>query len=447
MTLSRRQLLRGLGGVAVSLPIMSSLLPRRARGQTAPPPVKRFVVFFHPNGVIPNAWWPTAGASESEFVLGRCHSAALERHRSKLIYLRGIDMLTGKAGPGERHQTGMGTLLTGLPLLEGNFVGGDGSLAGWGSGLSVDQRIAQTIGIGTALPSLQLGVRASGAEVRHRLSYLGSAQPLPPLNDPRQVFDLLFSDSQTNPDEMVRIRRQKKSVLDAVMAQFSAVNRRASSADRHKLESHLDLVRDIERRIEIIPPGSGECLAPSRPPVLEVDSERTMPEIARLQIDLLAVALACDLTRVASVQFSNAENHIRFPWINSLGDGHALSHAGPSSTLEAEQLIQRDTWYAEQYAHLLDRLSVTEDESTETVLDRSVVFYCNELSVGNMHSHVEMPFILAGSAGGYFRTGRLLQYDHTSHCNLLVSFLNAMGIEETVFGMPQHCTGPLAGLI
>lgn len=447
MTLTRRQFLRGAGGITVGLPLLSSLLPRAARAQAAPP-IKRFLVFFHPNGVIPNAWWPTPGATEAAFTLGRCHAAALERHKSKLIFLKGVDMLSGKAGPGERHQTGMGTLLTGRPLLEGTFVGGDGSLAGWGSSISVDQRIAQVIGGGTAIGSLQLGIRASGAEVRHRLSYTGPSQPLPPENDPRAVFNRLFTDASTDPDEMTRLRLQKKSVLDAVMAQFGSMNGKLGSHDRTKLERHLELVRDIERRIEVRPPGNGTCIAPPEPPVLEADSERTMPDVSRLMIDLLAVALSCDVTRVASLQYSNAENHIRFPWIDSLGDGHALSHAGPSSTNEAEQLVRRDTWYAEQLAHLLDRLGEYEEgEAGATILDNSVVFYGNELSVGNTHSHVEMPFLLAGSAGGYFRTGRMLTYDHASHCNLLLSFLHAMGIEAQSFGMPELCSGPLAGLV
>jgi hypothetical protein len=338
----------------------------------------------------------------------------------------------------------MGTLLSAMPLLEGNFVGGDGSLAGWGGGITVDQFIAQRIGADSPIESLQLGVRASGAEVRHRLSYTGPAAPLPPENDPRAVFDRLFSDGLTDPGEMDAIRRRRRSVLDAVMSQFPMMQRRMGSSDRIRLESHLDLVRKIERELQTIRP-AGHCAAPDRPPVMALDDENTMPVIASLMIDLATVAVACDITRVITIQFSNAENHIRFPWINSLGDGHGLSHAGPSSTNEAEQLIQRDTWYAERYAQLLDGLKAVE-EGGSTALDNSVVFYSNELSVGNTHSHVEMPFIVAGRAGGYFRSGRMLQFDHASHGKLLVSFLHAMGLPEPSFGMPEYGTGVLPGL-
>lgn len=438
---SRRSFLRGAGGVLVSLPLMESLAPRRAwaAGNT----IKRFAVFFNPNGVIPQAFYPTSGGSETTFTVNTCHQPLVPL-KHKIIWTTGIDMKSSKAGPGERHQTGMGTLLTGRPLLPGNFVGGDGSLAGWGSGISVDQVIAQSIGRDNPLPSLQLGVRASGAEVRHRLSYLGSAQPLPPENDPRAVYDRLFSDSNTAPEEVRKLRARRKSVLDAVMDQFGVVRRHIGKVDAQKLDAHLELVRDVERRIDSMPV-SGSCIPPARPGVINVDSEDTMEAVANLQVDLLTIAFRCDLTRVASIQNSNAENHIRFPWLSSMGDGHSLSHAGPSSTNEANELILRDTWYASKFYRLISQLDQIV-EGDKTVLDNSVVFWGNELSVGNQHSHVNMPFIIAGSGGGYFRTGRYLTYQNVSHVNMLVSFLNAMGIEATTFGDPQFCDGPLAGL-
>jgi hypothetical protein len=233
-------------------------------------------------------------------------------------------------------------------------------------------------------------------------------------------------------------------VLDAVMDQFGVVRRHIGKVDAQKLDAHLELVRDVERRIDSLPV-AGSCIPPTRPSVINMDSEETMETVADLQVDLLTIAFRCDLTRVASIQNSNAENHIRFPWLNSMGDGHSLSHAGPSSTNEANELILRDTWYASKFYRLISQLDQVV-EGDKTVLDNSVVFWGNELSVGNQHSHVNMPFIIAGSGGGYFRTGRYLTYQNVSHVNMLVSFLNAMGIEATTFGDPQFCDGPLAGL-
>jgi len=243
-----------------------------------------------------------------------------------------------------------------------------------------------------------------------------------------------------------RIRRQRKSVLDAVMDQFGTLDARLGREDKDKLVNHLDLVRDIERRIVVNGPGTATCAVPTQPEVMAPDNEETMEAIADAQIGILAVALNCDLTRVATLQFSNAENHIRMPWLSSFGDGHGLSHAGPSSPVEAGEIMKRDHWYATQYAKLLGLLDA-QREGDRSVLDNSIVFWGNELSVGATHSHVDMPFIIAGSAGGYFRTGRYLEFDHVSHVNMLLSFLHAMGMEEeTTFGDPEFCDGPLAGL-
>lgn len=446
MTMDRRQFLRA-GGITLALPLLPSLMSRKAEAAAVAAPKKRFITFFNPNGVIPDAWYPIPGTNERDFTINRSHQP-LVPFREKVIWTSGIDMKSSKAGPGERHQTGMGTLLTGRPLLPGNFVGGDGSLAGWGSGISVDQRIAQHIGSSTPIASLELGVRASGSEVRHRLSYLGPSQALPPENNPRAAFDRLFTDMGSAPEEVQRLRRQRKSVLDVVMSQFGALDRRLGKEDKQKLDAHLTLVRDIERRIVVTSPGTGTCAAPAEPiarQLHEADNENAMVAVTDEQIDILAVALSCDLTRVATLQFSNAENHIRFPWIQSLGDGHGLSHAGPSSMNEAAELRKRDLWYCEQYAKLLARLdSVREGDGS--ILDHSIVFWGNELSIGATHSHIDMPFIIAGGAG-YFRMGRYLRYDHASHVNMLLSFLHAMGLEqETTFGSPEFCDGPLPGL-
>ncbi len=454
--LSRRTFLRGLAGTAISLPLLEAGLGRYAMAQATPGILnadgfpKRFIYFFHHNGNHQNVFWPTAGASSKDFQLSQILSP-LEDLKNKLIIPKGIELKSaaGNEGPGEPHQRGMGTVLTGHPLQAGDFVGGDGSLAGWGAGISLDQVLAQHIGGSTSIGSLQLGIRADTtaptAEVRTRLSYLGAGQPLPPQNDPKNVFDQIFSDFMTEPAEVAELRKRRKSVLDGVMDQFSTINKRAGYADRQRLEAHLALVRDLEQRLENDRVTGEACYAPADPGAQEPDNEDTMPEIAKLQIDLLVMAMACDITRVGGLQFSNAKNHIRFPWIESLGDGHQLSHAGPSDSASFNQWVARDTWFSQQFAYLLKALdSVT--EGSGSMLDNTVVLWINELSQGNTHSHVDMPFVMAGSGGGYFDTGQYLELGNVSHSNLLVSIQNAFGIESPTFGDPRFCTGPLSGI-
>lgn len=450
---SRRTFLRGLAGSAIALPLLEFNAGQVAYAQsaiTADGFPKRFIYFFHPNGTIQDSWWPTPGANSRDFQLSRILEP-LEMNKSKIIIPKGIELKSGSGavGPGEPHQRGMGTVLSGHPLQNGNFVGGDGSLAGWGNGITLDQLIADHLGTATQFSSLQLGVRSDTtsptAEVRTRLSYRGPAQPLPTINDPRVVFDQLFSDFMTAPSELQELRARRRSILDTVRHQFESVSKRAGYADRIRLEQHMAIVRDLEIRLENEGVTGDACYAPVQPAEQAADHEDTMPEISRLQIDLLVLAMACDLTRVGSVQYSNAKNHIRFPWLESLGDGHQLSHAGPTNTSAHEEWIARDRWFANQFNYLLTKLDSVQ-EGSGTMLDNTVVLWINELSQGNTHSHKNMPFVLAGGGGDYFDVGQYIDYGDVSHSDLLVSIQNCFGIDSEVFGDPRFCTGPLSGI-
>jgi hypothetical protein len=339
-------------------------------------------------------------------------------------------------------------VLTGRPLQQGGFVGGDGSLSGWADGISIDQAIAQHIGATTPFSSLELGVRASafgGSEVRTRMVYAGPAQPISPMDDPMQTWGTLFSELDLNPSDMAILREKRVSVLDTVRAQLAAVEQRAGSEDRMRLQQHAELVADLQTRIHNTPALGESCVVPGQPAALAPDSASTMDQISALQLDMLVMAFACDLTRVASIQYSNGMNHTQFPWLGSMSDGHQLSHAGNTDAAAWAEWSQRERWYGQQFAYLVQRMSEI-PEGDSTMLDHTVILWANELAQGNTHSHERMPFVLAGGLAGHFRTGRYLAYDHASHNDLLVSLQNAFGIESETFGAPEFCTGPLPNL-
>ncbi len=448
LALSRRHFLRGAAGAAVALPWLAS---RPGHAQSGMP--HRVVFICHPNGVIPDAWFPLPGASETAFNLSPVLSP-LAPYQDRLNVFSGINMYAVQSGPGEPHQQGMGGVLTGAPLNEGDFIGGDGSKAGWASSISVDQRIAQHIGQTTALPSLHLGVRCLTAEVRSRMSYLGPDAPVPPINDPAQAFDIVFSDMGTETEELQALRTRRQSVLDAVGRQFKLLNQQVSTADKQRLEQHLDFVRGVEHRLAKIGSLSG-CGVPEGPNVtgpLEVGS---IPDVTAAQFDIITAALACNVTHVATLQFMNAQNDVPHPWVDVTPEdpdtftpannlGHALSHAGPSSLSQRNELVQRHTWLMGQIAGFLERLdSIPEGEGT--LLDNTVVVLVNELAVGNAHTHTNMPFLTAGGAGLGLPTGRFLEYENASHCDFLVSLLRMFDIDDATFGDPDHNTGPLSG--
>ncbi len=440
--LSRRTLLRAGTGAVLSLPLLPSLRAAGAAEVTFP---KRFVTMYTPNGVIHEGWWPTNVVSDSKFDLSESH-APLAAYKDRLLILQGLQMNVAALGPGGPHQRGIGALFTNMQLGEGIFTDGCGRTAGWATGISVDQRVANVIGKDSAVPSLQLGVRATENDVQGRISYAGAGLPLPPLNTPLDVYKRVFSGfmppaADPDADAAQALLAQRKSVLDAVAGEFKALEGRLSPQDRATLDQHLTLVRDVERRLAI---GTGDCALPEVPGALDPASEVDMPKIAELEIDLLALAFACDLTRVASFQISTALNRIRYPWVDSLGEGHSLSHSGSSDADAKGQLIRRQAWHSSLIARLFERLSVV-PEGEGTLLDNTLLFWGNEVSMGTTHTHDNMPLIVAGG-GWAFRTGRFLTYDQGSHADLLLALLHAMGVEDATFGDAQFCKGPLTGM-
>lgn len=437
MKLSRRQVLRGAGGITLALPFLEALAPRVARAQVAAK--KRFIGVYHPNGVYTPQWFPTG--TETSFTLSPIHQG-LAPYKSKVLFTGGLDMQVAVSGPGEQHQRGIGAFLTGARLDTGTFVGNDGSRAGYALGPSIDQTLVPIIGAGTRLPSLQLGVHALLPNVAGVVSYKGPNQPLLPQNDPRLTFRTLFMDSGMPPTEMEKLRLRRRSVLDTVQAQLAALKKGVSKSDQARLDQHLTLVRDLETRLTTLPPGS--CTQPTDPGTIEFQREAEIPTVTRIQMDLLTLAIRCDLTRVATVMFSDAMNHITMPHLNIASDIHNLTHYSDGDPTRA-QVGTRDTWQTGVLANLMSELDSIQDDDGSKALDNTLIFWGSDVSRGNVHSHDDMPFILAGGGAG-FRMGRYVRWSNQFHNNLLVSIINGMGGNLTTYGDAQFCTGPLSNL-
>ena len=443
--MSRRTLLRG-AGVALALPLLEAMHPRRARaaaGVTA----KRFVSIFTANGTLYPKWVPTG--TETNFTLSPI-LAPLEPHHADLIVVAG---LTQQGGGGDGHQNGIGGMLTGQILNPGPFQGGANTgAAGWANGPSVDQKIASVIGGSTKLRSLELGVQVGVADDWGRMVYQAANQPLTPEDNPAQAFARLFGVSGTSPEAFTRARARRKSVLDAVNQQFQSVSTRVGARDRARLDEHATALRDIETRLDAQASPSPACISPSAPAAVpgHLSDNDNFPAIGRLQMDILALALTCDLTRVASLQWSRSVSLTRFTWLTpAINDPHHdLSHRGDDDAPAQDKLLRINTWYASQLAYLLGKLAAAQESDGSRFLDSTLVLWSNELGKGNIHSRALAPYVLAGKAGGALTTGRFLTYaGDLPHNNLLVSVLQAMGISVAKFGKEDWCTGALTGFI
>jgi len=165
-------------------------------------------------------------------------------------------------------------------------------------------------------------------------------------------------------------------------------------------------------------------------------------------MDLLTMALACDITRVASLQWTHSVGMAMFDFLNvGITDGHhTISHVGSDDTTARNQLIAVNAWFASQMKYLIESMKAV-PEGDGTLFDNTCIVWVNELAVGNKHSHDDMRYLIAGGAGGKIKLGRHLSYKGDPHNNLLTSLCQTMGLDVDTFGNKAYCTGPLTGLL
>jgi len=449
--LNRRHLLRGAGSVAIALPWLEAMSPRRARAAPPPGPARRFVGVYQPGGTVRERYTPTG--TETAFTMGPILKP-LEPLQSRLLVIDGLDM---QSAIGEQHQAGIVALLTGTPQK-----GGD---AGYATGPSIDQVIATRISAGKKpRASIQLAIRwATGRSkgLLHAincLSFEDNARfnPIPPRLDPAQMFGDLFGQigpGTGGPDP--RIRR-KKSILDYVDRRYTTLSARLGPSDRQKLEQHLTKIREIERGLMTGPEPIASCVPPAKVDtsdynprtglnsddmgtIIDNRTDSAIPKVGKYMMDMLVMALACDLTAVATFQWSDTEAKHTLPWLGLMEHHHFYQHDGG---FRPDECAQIGVWYSQQHRYLLQQMAAV-DMGGHSLLDESVVFFGSELQEPPSHKKNNMPFLLAGGGGG-LRTGRWLKYSGLSHNNLLVSILGLFGVERQTFGDPNYCTGPLA---
>lgn len=462
--ISRRHVLRGLGGASLALPLLESLAPRHeARAQSASFP-KRLVVFFTPNGTIPSAFFGPGTASD--LVLGDI-LAPLAAHKADLLVLDNLDNKVSMQANGDPHGVGIGCMITGQKLLTGAQAQGMSS-GGWAAGISLDQYVANAISktTTTKLRSLELIGKSISGSIFSRMSFLGAGQPVAPEPSPVQAFDRVFGSLGQDSSSMARQISLQKSVLDNVLGELTTLSGQVSPNDRVKLDAHASALRDIELRLQATVGMGGSCAVPARPtvgdtPPVQYDpyaaqdagaevinsaNDVNFPTIVKTHFDIIARALACNITRVASLMASPSRSDVVMSWLGLTTAHHEASHMSDSAG--APPLVKINAWYAQQLADFITTLKSI-PEGSGSVFDNTLILWCNELAVGNVHSHVRVPFLLAGSAGGHFKTGRYISFPAgTSHNNLLASVALAMDapLDGGKFGDPNFCDGPLPNL-
>jgi hypothetical protein len=450
--IDRRTVVRG-AGVTLALPWLEAMTGPRTAAAAGTLPAgfyspdgfpKRLLIVYSANGVILDRWKPVG--TETSFTLGPSHEPLAPFKAKLLVSAGGILNIGGQKGPGDAHQNGIGAMLTGTTLTKEALFGVAGAAqVGWANGISVDQAVADRVASQTRLRSLELGVQVPAATNWSRMSYRGPSQPVSPENSPFAAFDRLFmGGGVAAPDTALRDRR--KVVLDAVRENYRTLTARVGAADRLKLQAHIASMDDVLRQLDSssAPATTGTCTGPALGTPFDVNAPDRFPDIARLQIKIMAQALACDLTRVGSIMFDRARGEKLYSWLGHTRTHHDISHYGETDTASMAQMAQINRWHAEQVALLLGELDRVK-EGNGTVLDHTLVVWCNEITIPNNHNEYNAPYVFAGSCGGAVRTGRAVLHSGTNN-DLHLAILNVMGIDQKTFGEPAFCKGPLVGL-
>jgi hypothetical protein len=279
-----------------------------------------------------------------------------------------------------------------------------------------------------------------------RASWKGEGQPMGPEDDTFKLFDKYLVGRGTGdqkPDPTLeRLRAEKRSVLDYVGRDLERFGQRVGTAYQEKVEAHLGAVRDLEKIISSTPTFASGCFQPQRPAQFNPADIAQYDKIIDAQYRFLTAALACDVARVAMVQLNNsAGDQLVFNWLGLSGAGqefpvrnyHDVQHRPGNNGADK---IKVENWYMTQFAKLLDQMKAVK-EGDKTMLDNSVVLYANHAgSNPNVHGPDDLPWILAGSCGGYFKTGQMVQLTGTrSPVNgVLTALCNAMGVPTETFG-------------
>jgi Protein of unknown function (DUF1552) len=463
----RRAVLRG-AAACITLPLLGSLLSRsEARAATSATPL-RLMTWHISCGVWGPSWFPTdTGVA---YTLSPT-LMSLAPVKSKVLVFAGISNAPC-VNPQGSHGCGPPGMTTCM----------QGQKPGIGMGISVDQVYAQALGTATRIPSLQIsGTDSTFADTGYPAVYNGTTswasatQPLSPVADAGLIFDQLFSGvtsatAMANPAQAMAIAQRKalrKSVLDDVLSEATALKVRLGKTDQLKVEEYLSSVRAAETAVaQSMSTTTSTCSAGTmtRPALAKgPDTNGNGAKIAdpptytATLIDLMVLAFQCDATRVISYQQMNGghSSYSSFPWLTPAinKDHHGMSHHN-GNVATGLQLAQVEAWEISMFSSFLQKL----DKITEpggTVLDNSLIFLSSEISDGNAHNQgattyagfsapTGKPILLAGSAGNKIMTGRHAIYNGDAQANLFIAMLNTLGVPTTKFGM--NGTTPLTGL-
>ena len=435
-SLPRRTFLRGMG-VALALPMLDAMTPALS---AAAKPIVRLGFVYVPNGIILDKWTPIGEGANFEF---KSTMKPLEPFRERLQVLSGLAQVQGRAlgdGAGDHARAGA-TFLTGVHPKKSEI-----SLR---AGISADQVAAQELSKYTQFGSLELGIEsnqlAGGCDSGYSCAYTNTmawrndTTPLPVENNPRAIFERLFGEGDST-DAAARLAQFKKqrSLLDYVNGSLKRLGSSLGPQDRHKLNEYTDAIRDIERRIQKAEAQNATMQMPvmERPTAVPEEFEAHV----KMVMDLQVLAYQTDLTRVITLMMAREGSNRPYRNIGISDGHHNLTHH-QNDAEKIAKVTKINEVHVKMLAYLLERMKATPDVDGN-LLDNSLVMYGSSISDGNLHTHHDLPIVVAGGGGGQVKGNCHVMYPkETPLNNLLLSMLEVAGVQAAKLG---DSTGKLA---
>ncbi len=441
--LSRRTVLRGMGAV-LSLPLLESMVPAQTlQRTTAATPRSRLVCIemVHGSagstqyGVDNHLWMPEKVGADFAFtpIL-----KPLEPFRDYVTVVTQTDLRAAEAwGANEEGADHFRSSAAFLTAAHPKQTESSDVLAG----TSVDQLYAQRFGQDTPMPSLQLGIenvdQAGACGFNYACVYSGPISwsspttPMPMTIDPRMAFESLFGDGGTPQDRAAR-QKASKSILDGITREVGRLQRDLGARDKVRLDTYLESIREIERRIQKIEQknASGDERELPAAPYGVPDS---WEEHVKLMFDLQVLAFSSEVTRVSSFKMSRDTSNRVFPDSGFKTPFHTMSHHG-SVASGIDDYAKLNTYHMTLLPYLLEKMRSTPD-GDGNLLDHSLILWGSPMGDSNVHAHKRLPVLVMGKGNGRVRGNQHVRCkDETPYANVLLTLLHTLGVDQAAIG-------------
>ena len=441
----RRMFLKGLGGAVLAAPFLSSIVERSARAQglsaraaAAVASPQRFIVMFTHYGCVTNRWFPEKSHGPLAAAdLMDTSLAPLAPFASKLLIPRGIRsmnewtarMVRGQGN--DSHTQIVGSYFTCQPVTpnSNNPFSFEQATKFQAKpvGPSLDHVMAKQLSPEGVPLLMNTGGRSDSPQ--SAISYSAAETAFSGLTASQAfsgITGLFEQGAPMSPDSYAATRG--KSVVDLVRDDLDTLERfDMSQADRDKLAAWKDLLDQTSNVV-----ASAQCSEELATVLGASESNARMVGRGGFGSDVLTTKVTDDLdgadvySAIAALAVACNDNPVvvlkypgnyMFSGLDIRTESHSLSHRLDNAGMQGsclpnavEYLLQIDAYYAQKFAKLVGMLdSVAEGDGT--VLDNTATVWFNEMSDGNAHNLNNAPIVQAGSAGGYFKTGWIINVE------------------------------------